>query len=253
MVNFDSYVICTSPRSGSTLLCNLLTSTGAAGNPASWFHKPAIADWLSAFNLTPDASLPERDVLEIIFNSAIAKGTRDSKLFGLRLQRHSFDFFIQQLAILCPGPANDSDLFHQAFGRTAFIYLKRHNKVEQAVSYVKAEQTGLWHMASDGSELERLSPPQTPAFNCDSIRRCIEKMNAWDAGWENWLETQSIQTLRVNYETLAIQPRETLKTVLGYLGINSNTATGVIPGVAKMADALSDDWVLRYERECINP
>ncbi|HMF66717.1 MAG TPA: Stf0 family sulfotransferase, partial [Phyllobacterium sp.] len=33
-----SYVICGTPRSGSTLLCDLLESTGIAGRPASYFR-----------------------------------------------------------------------------------------------------------------------------------------------------------------------------------------------------------------------
>ncbi|MEM1201062.1 MAG: Stf0 family sulfotransferase, partial [Pseudomonadota bacterium] len=33
MAGFDAYVICTSPRSGSTLLCKLLAPTGIAGKP----------------------------------------------------------------------------------------------------------------------------------------------------------------------------------------------------------------------------
>ncbi|HBF29284.1 Stf0 family sulfotransferase, partial [Rhizobium sp.] len=31
MAKFSSYVICTSPRSGSTLLCKLLAATGISG------------------------------------------------------------------------------------------------------------------------------------------------------------------------------------------------------------------------------
>ncbi|WP_425081109.1 Stf0 family sulfotransferase [Ruegeria arenilitoris] len=33
MNDFDSYLICRTPRSGSTLLCQLLAATGCAGKP----------------------------------------------------------------------------------------------------------------------------------------------------------------------------------------------------------------------------
>jgi LPS sulfotransferase NodH len=46
MAKFDSYVICTSPRSGSTLLCKMLTSTGAAGKPDSYFFGTSLEEWL---------------------------------------------------------------------------------------------------------------------------------------------------------------------------------------------------------------
>ncbi|MBT6203829.1 MAG: sulfotransferase, partial [Rhodospirillaceae bacterium] len=44
MARYQSYVICTSPRSGSTLLCSLLAATGLAGNPCSHFHDPSISE-----------------------------------------------------------------------------------------------------------------------------------------------------------------------------------------------------------------
>jgi LPS sulfotransferase NodH len=97
MAKYDSYVICTSPRSGSTLLCKLLAATGVAGNPDSYFHRPSISDWLADLGLTRKSSAPERELLEAIFRTAIAKGTLGAGTFGLRLQRHSFDFFTEKL------------------------------------------------------------------------------------------------------------------------------------------------------------
>ena len=36
----ESYLICGTPRTGSTLLCGLLDSTGVAGHPESYFRQP---------------------------------------------------------------------------------------------------------------------------------------------------------------------------------------------------------------------
>ena len=173
MATYDSYVICTSPRSGSTLLCKLLASSGVAGNPDSWFHSPSVSDWLGYYNLTPEPSLDERDLLELSFRSAIAEGTQGKGLFGLRMQHHSFAFFRQKLALLHPELPNDIERFRAAFGRTLFIHLTRQDKVEQAVSYVKANQSGLWHAAPDGTELERLSPPADPVYSAREILQAV--------------------------------------------------------------------------------
>jgi LPS sulfotransferase NodH len=35
----DSYLICATPRTGSSLLCGLLDSAGVAGHPESWFRR----------------------------------------------------------------------------------------------------------------------------------------------------------------------------------------------------------------------
>ncbi|MGK9287127.1 Stf0 family sulfotransferase [Sinorhizobium meliloti] len=249
MSKFDSYVICTSPRSGSTLLCKLLAATGVSGNPGSYFHRPSVSEWLAYFGLAPEASAPESDTLAMIFQEAIAKGRLDTGMFGLRLQRHSFDFFVQKRAVLHSEPAGDLKRFEAAFGRTLFIHLTRLDKVQQAVSHVKAEQTGLWHMAPDGTELERLAPPRVPVYNAEDIRACYDRLTTFDRDWNNWFDMQGIEPLRITYGALSSDPIETLREILGQLGLNRGAASGVVPGVAKLADETSQDWAARFRLE----
>ncbi len=249
MSKYDSYVICTSPRSGSTLLCKLLAATGIAGNPGSHFHSLSLSDWLSYYDLAPEASVSERDVLDAIFQAAIAKGSLETGTFGLRLQRHSFDFFVQKLAVLHSGLSSDSQRFRAAFGRTSFIHLTRRDKVEQAVSYVKAHQTGLWHVAPDGTELERLSPPIELIYDGNDIRARFEEVAAYDRDWERWFATEDIDPLRITYDALSAHPIETLSQILDHLGLDIEAASGVEPGVAKLADETSQDWVARFRSE----
>ena len=249
MAKYDSYIICTSPRSGSTLLCKLLAATGVAGNRNSYFHRPSISDWLADLGLTRKPSVPERELLEAIFRAAIAKGTLNTGIFGLRLQRHSFDFFTEKLAVLHPEHSNDAERFQAAFGRTLFVHLTRRDKVAQAVSYVKAQQTGLWHAAPDGTELERLSPPQEPAYDASEIRARLEEMTAHDHSWERWFAALEIDPLRITYEELSEDPGETLRVVLDHLGLEREGADGIEPGVAKLADDISQDWAARFRSE----
>lgn len=249
MARYDSYVICTSPRSGSTLLCKLLTATGVAGNPDSHFHDPSLSDWLRYYDLTPGPSLPEREVLARIFSAAKAEGSLETGMFGLRLQRHSFDFFIEKLAVLHPEHASDSGRLQAAFGRTLMVHLSRRDKVKQAVSYVKAQQTGLWHAAPDGTELERLSPPQEPAYDAEAIRARYDEVTAYDRTWEEWFAAEEISPLRLTYEALSSDPIGTLHEMLGALGLDRDAAAGVKPGVARLADGTSRDWVARFRSE----
>jgi len=249
MADYDSYVICTSPRSGSTLLCRLLAATGIAGNPESYFHRPSIEDWLADLEITPDAGASEREVLDLIFQAAIAEGRGETGIFGLRLQRHSFDFFTRKLGVLHPARSSDVDRFQAAFQRTLFVHLTRHDKIEQAVSYVKAQQSGLWHMAPDGTELERLSPHREPTYDGAGLRACVETMTAHDRDWERWFETEAIEPLRLSYEALAAEPSGTLRRVLDRLGVDPEAANGIAPGVRKLADATSRDWVARLRSE----
>lgn len=246
---YDAYVICTSPRSGSTLLCNILSKTGVSGNPGSWFHDPSVSEWLGYYNLTPDRSMPEREVLAEIFRAAIAKGRLATGIFGLRLQRHSFAYFRRKLAVLHPEYPGDAGRFQAAFGRTQFVHLTRRDKVEQAVSYVKAQQSGLWHAAPDGTELERLSPPRTPVYNAAEIRTRFEEMMAYDRGWEQWFMAEQINPLRITYETLSKDPLGTVRWLLDCLGLEGSAADGATPGIARLADDVNRDWVARFRAD----
>jgi trehalose 2-sulfotransferase len=246
VAHYESYVICTSPRSGSTLLCKLLAATGVAGNPESYFHRPSISDWFSDLDVAHDPAIPERELLEAIFRAAIAKGSLDTGILGLRLQRHSFGFFIEKLAVLHPGHSNDIERCRAAFERTLFVHLTRRNKVEQAVSYVKARQTGLWHAAPDGTELERLSAPQELVYDADEIRARLAEMTDDDRSWERWFSASEIEPLRITYEELSTDPAEALRTLLDRLGLDSQAADEVTPGTAKLADDINRDWVERF-------
>lgn len=246
-MRYDSYVICTSPRSGSTLLCKLLAATGVAGNPDSLFHGPSLAAWAADLGLDANFDVPEREILDAIFQAAIARGTL-AGVFGLRLQRHSFDFFVGKLAVLHPEHSNDASRFAAAFGRTLFVHLTRTDKIGQAVSYVKARQTGLWHAAPDGTELERLSPPREPIYDRDEIGARIVEMTAHERDWNRWFAASGIAPLRLAYEELSAAPRQTLRTVLKHLGLDDRAADRVEPETAKLADGVNREWVERFRR-----
>ena len=177
---YKSYIICTSPRSGSTLLCMLLEETGRLGNPNSHFHNPSLFSWLETYELHNVNFSSKQEALSAIFGAAIARGTGDTGVFGLRLQRGSFEFFMQQTSMLYSGMQSDVERIQAAFGHTQFVYLTRPNKLDQAISRVKAIQTGLWHKAADGTELERLSEPQEPYYDAAAISHHLTELTELD-------------------------------------------------------------------------
>jgi LPS sulfotransferase NodH len=246
MTHFDSYILCTAPRSGSTLLCKLLAATGAAGNPDSYFHRPSVREWAQDLGITLEETATERQILEAVFRAAIAEGHGGTPLFGLRLQGHGLEFFREKLAVLYPDESTDLERLRRAFGATAFIHLTRPDKVEQAVSFLKAEQTGLWHVAPDGSELERLAPHREPCYDREEIRARVETMTGYDESWNRWFAREGIEPVCISYDDLSADPRKTLRNLLDSLGLDGGIADGIEPGVKKLSDGTSRDWVARY-------
>ncbi|MEM9499287.1 MAG: Stf0 family sulfotransferase [Pseudomonadota bacterium] len=248
MTRSGAYIICTSPRSGSTLLCSLLRATGAAGHPDSWFHDPSLQGWAANLGVAPGAATGRALFLSLI-EAATRHGCAGGSLFALRLQRQSAPFFLETLRTLHPDAASDTARLQRCFGPTRFIHLTRRDKIEQAISHEIARQSGLWHRAADGSELERLAPDRTPAYDRAALEAQIRTFAAHDRDWCAWFDREGIAPLRLSYDDLADDPDATLRRVLAHLGLDADLAHGVRPGVRKLADATNRIWKERYLKD----
>lgn len=244
---FDSYIICGTPRTGSTLLCDLLASTRRAGAPDSFYGRKFMPDWAATWHLPDPTTMSEREYAITYLDAAMKVGKAGTPIFGLRLMRENLDELSTLLDLIYPGLPSDKARFEKAFGTVLYIHLFRENKLEQAISYVKAEQTGLWHIAPDGTEIERLAPPQEPHYDFARLKSEVEMLEAFDKAWHGWFVAQGITPLTTGYETLAADPAASLIHICEALGIDAPDPRDVKPGVAKLSDATSRDWIRRYQ------
>jgi len=242
----DGYIICGTPRTGSTLLCGLLASTKTAGDPHSFYRRQDKAEWAEEWKLPRPETMSAHDFDVAYLQAAIRAGKGGTDVFGLRLMRENLDELSAILDRIFPGLPSDKARFEKAFGRVLYIHLSRENKLAQAVSLIKAEQTGLWHIAPDGTEVERVAPPQEPRYDFERIQRELAELEAYDAAWNIWFTAQGIVPLRIGYERLSVDPAATLASICEALGVPSPNATEIKPGVAKLSDAISLDWIRRY-------
>lgn len=246
---FPSYMLCTAARSGSTLLCALLGETGMAGRPGSHFHEPSLETWLQDYQLASQPFASRKDALRAVFAKARERGLGGTDIFGLRMQRNSFPYFIDQADHLYPDRSCDVERIEAAFGRTLFIHLRRSDKIAQAVSWEMAEQTGLWHRRADGSELERTAPPRAPVYDRKAIARRLDDLTRWDAEWADWFAREGVSPLRLGYDELADAPQRVLARVLDALGLDPAAARHVQPPTARLADQISIEWIERFTSE----
>lgn len=244
----DGYIICGTPRTGSTLLCDLLASA-RAGKPDSFYGRAFMADWAKEWNLPSRDGMSERDFNIAYLDAAIAAGKGGTGIFGLRLMRENLDELSAILDQIFPGLPSDGARFAKAFGKILYLHLSRADKLAQAISFIKAQQTGLWHIAPDGTEIERLAPPQEPEYDFERIRHEVTKLEAYDAAWNTWFAAQGIAPFRIAYERLSENPAEVLAHICDALGIAAPKAGAVKPGVARLSDATSRDWMRRYQAD----
>ncbi|MEL7299452.1 MAG: Stf0 family sulfotransferase [Pseudomonadota bacterium] len=242
-----SYVICTTPRSGSTMLCGLLRSTGVAGWPESHFHRPALGSWLADHGLAQEDYASDAAACEAVFAAAIERGKAGGDVFALRLQRDSFPFFFETLARLVPDRAGDAARFEQLFGQTRFIHLFRGDPVDQAISRLRAEQTGLWHRRADGSVLEQEAPTLPPGYDRAEIEAHVTAITAQNDAWMRWFAREGIMPIQVRYEDLAAAPKKTLHDLLAALGLDAGRAEAAQVQTARLADVTNRAWRQRFD------
>ncbi|MEO9875017.1 MAG: Stf0 family sulfotransferase [Anderseniella sp.] len=252
-VQATSYIICATPRSGSTLLCDLLHDTGVAGNPHSFFRRQDFADWAKEFNV-PVEEWQDHQTFDLTYLEAVLKyGTGPTELFGMRLMWESLADVSARLADLFPGQTGDSARFRSAFGHPVYVHLSRNDKVAQAVSRRKAEQTGLWHVDADGTERERVKSGQAPSYDAHELSKLVKELEDHDAAWAGWFTRQDVVPVNITYEMLSSDPQTALALILTALGQDKTIAETVKPRTAKLADKESREWADRFRAERCNP
>lgn len=240
---FSAYLICATPRSGSTLLCDLLTTSGVAGCPNSYFRAEDIEEWARSWGVEVASDSPTFDRAYI---SAMARvGQASTGLFGLRLMQQSLGEATRCLRAALGRDGDFSALFAEAFGPTLYIHLSRMDKAAQAASLVRALQTGLWHVAPDGSERERNAPARAAGFDAEMLTAARDELAADDRAWDGFFAERGITPLRLTYERFATDLHATLADVLVALGLDPAHATAATVMTRRLADAVNADWAKR--------
>jgi trehalose 2-sulfotransferase len=241
-----SYIICTTPRSGSTLLCDLLRETTVAGNPQSYFRPEGIHDWADHFGIVTDNWPGELSFDRPFLDAVRAYGSGQSEIFGMRLMWENFAALIVRLRQLLPEIHGHAELLHAAFQAPMCIHLSRRDKVAQAVSLLRAEQTGLWHLNADGTERQRVGDGATPSYDDGRLSILVSQLEANDEAWADWFDRNGIAPFKVDYENLSSDPNSVVSGILSSLGLDAAKADVVTPSTGRLADEQNLDWAARY-------
>ncbi|MCE7997849.1 MAG: Stf0 sulfotransferase [Rhodobiaceae bacterium] len=228
------------------MLCDLMSGTGVLGRPASFYRPESIPDRAAQLGINHE---PGSEEFERPYLAAIRKeGSDATGTFGLRLMWETIEDLRDRLSPLFPDQQNDADLFECAFGHPLYIHLVREDKVAQAVSLVRAKQSGQWHLASDGTVRQGAMDPSPITYDVQAIEQEIASLSSDDAAWEKWFAAQRLSPVQVTYEELANSPAAVIAALLRALGCDPTIAQSVAPLTSKMADDESRQWADRYRQ-----
>lgn len=228
------------------LLCNLLASTKTIGSPDSFYRRQSISQWATKWGLVNHDLESHKDFHIAYLKAVIEAGKGKSNIFGLRLMQENQAELSAVLGQIFPNLSSDKVRFEKAFGRILYIHLSRKCKLAQAISLIKARQSGLWHIGPDGTEIERLAPHREPRYDFELIKQTLEELECCDAAWNSWFDQQNIKPFRLNYQSLSSNPIGALTHICKELYVKTPNLENIRPGVAKLADETSVDWVRRY-------
>jgi LPS sulfotransferase NodH len=231
----SSYLLCGTPRTGSTLLCSLLSSTGVAGRPESYFREPDRRKWASRFGLGA-ADEGEVDSLDFV-RGALRAGSTDNGVFAARVMWGTMQPLVDGLRGHLGGH-RDIDVLERALGPVRLLHLTRLDVVAQAVSWARAEQTGFWHQG-DKSDA-------TAELDLDQVERLVATIHEHNEAWRTWFRAQPVEPLRLTYEVLVSDPVETVRRVLEFVGTAPPVDWAPVSTPERQADSLNAEWVRRY-------
>jgi trehalose 2-sulfotransferase len=201
-----SYVLCGTPRTGSTLLCSLLTSTGVAGRPESYFREPDHRTWAGRFGVSVQGG--GEPSYPAFVAGAIRFGSTPNGVFAARVMWGTMSRIVSGL-----GPTRDQrdvDVLEEAFGALRFVHLQRRDVVGQAVSWARAEQTAYWQHG----DVVRAEP----RLDLDQVDELVATIQTHHAAWRSWFADQAVEPLDVDYESLVAQPGQTVAEILRWIG-----------------------------------
>jgi len=248
------YVICTAPRTGSTLLAQAMASTGRAGHPNEFFdiHEYNERFWVQTLGIARDAEYLDK---------VVAAGLTPNGVFGLKLLWHQSPALIAKLRadpILAAAPPQASwhDLLTTRLGGVPrYIWLRRRDKLLQAISYLRASKTGLWRSTDQASGRPIEAEPE---FDFDLIAQYLRVVNDFDLRWESFFRENRLKVLVVVYENFIRAYEATTFSVLDFLGIPRDAIVLPPPRLQRQADERSLEWRRRFleiarERGMVKP
>jgi LPS sulfotransferase NodH len=211
-----SYMECSVPRSGRSLLCERLCNTEAAGAPTEFFDPELMARFRERWGVS---------TFEDYVARLLERKTSPNGVFGIKVHWRQLH---PALGDTDPGGI---------FPALRYLHIRRDDLLRQAISWVRALQTNQW--ASSHRRLDE------PVFDRRLIDTYLGRIREEDGEWERWFTRRGIAPHRVVYERLVEAPDETVQAALGFLDIEGDGEVAPLT-LEQQADELTDDWVARY-------
>lgn len=214
------YIVLTEVRSGSNWLTSLANSTGTMGNSGEWLGYERLPK--------PYYRYKANELYDYIMRKSRTENDRFAiKMFPRHIQSlqrdFGFDFVLKCL--------KEHDV--------KIVVLVRRDRLGQAISSVRARQTGQWRST--------INTGKSAVYDYHSICERYFHLGASTTFWQDYLKINQIPHETVYYEDLLPDPAPFLNSLVKFLDVPQpdNWETKL----AIQRDKTTDDWRARFDAE----
>ena len=248
-----SIVICGHPRSGTTLLGEILRDFGDLGIALEYFHRgfrPYLQERFGAKDLDAYAT------------TVHARRTSQSGTFAVKLFWRDVEELAHEV-----DPANQPDwgqrpvaqttaedyrriwsLVAPLFPNPVFIHVRRQDSLRQAISAVRATQTGLWRSIPG---VGRQSGVAEAVYDAGRIRDAMAFRAYCLNHWRGLFDALQVTPYDLTYEALDADLAGVTAKLAQHRGVKALDPPA--PRMKRQSDDETEAWVLRYLREESDP
>ena len=232
-------IICFTPRSGSSLLTELIQQTGRLGHAGEFLNPEFIPKILQS----SPASSPYEHLVRVLNHTKSRNGVASIEVTWFHLALFFQSLAIDPMTRQMPWPLDSSSYF---------VYLNRDNFVAQAISLYKATESGLFHATQIGKGDQHAEHSKLK-FDSEKIKHWCEHLLQQEFGFEKWFVAHGIHPLRLRYEEFIENKKISISLIGDYIGedvrkeLMSSDENNT--GHKKLSDSLSADFEKRFIEE----
>jgi LPS sulfotransferase NodH len=232
-----SYIIASTMRTGSYLLCEGLEATGRAGHPREIFCPERRGMYAGEWQL------PESVTFDEYLRTAMAKATTENGVFGTKIHRHHLAPLAREYGF----EGEPTQLLRNFFPGAKYVHLRRRDRRGQAISWYRAKITNEWWRIHDVEDPTLTG--KRPEFHAPEIRRVEMELQRQQEAWDAFFADGSVESIVMDYETLAANYREEVARVLSFIGEDPRLAQELPkPRLVRQADETTEEWRAKLDR-----